>query len=343
MDIARTLSASDGKRVAPFRPVANALQDTPEQVLPQLLDLATGEEPALQIGATWVIKHLAERGNAPSGRLSARAIDLLGRLQAPRRGSAPAADAVSHGDPRRLARGAPPGFGSADRIQARLREGTVVEAVGRAWRPDRTDAAPSPALGQVGGRRSLIAREHVPSHHQLWPPYVFSCGVRRNSPGRGSLRRNDSPGPPAAAQAIAGLPHEGHERTKRRTAPLPRVVSTPPLRPASSRSAPPPTSRSAQAGSATRPRPPSADARSAQLLHPGHASGGRGPGVSRLLPHAFEILHSRPQGQKRFSFSNTNNDLRLSSSRTKLAIAANAWTRRGELTQRNTRFVTTIG
>ena len=88
MDIAATLRSYDGKRVAPFRAVAEAVRDTPRRAIPQLLELAAEDEPTLQVGATWVMKHLAERGCAPSGRLAARTIDLLGRLQAP--------DAVLH-------------------------------------------------------------------------------------------------------------------------------------------------------------------------------------------------------------------------------------------------------
>ena len=83
MDIARTLRSYDGKRVAPFRAVAEAVQDMPRHAIPQLLDLAASEEPALQVGAAWVIKHLAERGSAPTGRQAAQAIDVLDRLQAP--------------------------------------------------------------------------------------------------------------------------------------------------------------------------------------------------------------------------------------------------------------------
>lgn len=88
MDIARTLRSYDGKRVAPFRAVADAVCDIPDHAIPQLLDLAASEDAALQVGATWVIKHFAERGNAPTGRLAAQAIDLLERPQAP--------DAVLH-------------------------------------------------------------------------------------------------------------------------------------------------------------------------------------------------------------------------------------------------------
>lgn len=88
MDIAGTLRSYDGKRVAPFRSVADMVRDMPDKGLPQLLDLAGSGEPALQVGATWVIKHLAERGNPPTGRKAALAIDLLARPLAP--------DAVLH-------------------------------------------------------------------------------------------------------------------------------------------------------------------------------------------------------------------------------------------------------
>lgn len=88
MDIAATLRSYDGKRVAPFRAVAEAVRDTPEEALSQLPELARDDEPALQVGATWVIKYLAEHGCAPGGPLAAEAIDLLDRLQAP--------DAVLH-------------------------------------------------------------------------------------------------------------------------------------------------------------------------------------------------------------------------------------------------------
>ena len=83
MDIAGTLRSYDGKRVAPFRSVADTVRDMPDRGIPQLLELAASDEPALQVGATWVIKHLAERGSAPTGRQAALAIDLLERPLAP--------------------------------------------------------------------------------------------------------------------------------------------------------------------------------------------------------------------------------------------------------------------
>ena len=83
MDIAETLRSYDGKRVAPFRAVADAMRGAPESAVPQLLDLAASDEAALQVGATWVVKHLAELGGPPEGEWAARAIDLLERVDAP--------------------------------------------------------------------------------------------------------------------------------------------------------------------------------------------------------------------------------------------------------------------
>lgn len=77
MDIAETFRSYDGKRVAPFRAVADAVRRAPGSALPQLLALAADDEPALQVGATWVVKYLAERGEAPRGDAAARVIELL--------------------------------------------------------------------------------------------------------------------------------------------------------------------------------------------------------------------------------------------------------------------------
>ena len=81
MDIAETLRSYDGKRVAPFRAVADAVRDAPETA--QLLDFAASDEAALQVGATWVVKHLAERGDPPDGEWAAQTVDLLQRMDAP--------------------------------------------------------------------------------------------------------------------------------------------------------------------------------------------------------------------------------------------------------------------
>lgn len=83
MDIAATLRRYDGKRVAPFRAVAEAVRGTPESVLGELLDLAASDEMELQVGATWVLKHLAERGTAPRGLQPEQLLRLLGRPLAP--------------------------------------------------------------------------------------------------------------------------------------------------------------------------------------------------------------------------------------------------------------------
>ena len=88
MDIAETLRSYDGKRVAPFRAVAEAVGGAPGRAVPELLTLAASDEAALQAGATWVVKYLAERGNAPQGESAERVIDLLERVREP--------DAVLH-------------------------------------------------------------------------------------------------------------------------------------------------------------------------------------------------------------------------------------------------------
>ena len=83
MDIAATLRSYNGKRVAPFRTVAEAVRDAPETAVGQLVDLAASDEMELQVGATWVVKHLAERGAAPSGASGEALLSLLGRPIAP--------------------------------------------------------------------------------------------------------------------------------------------------------------------------------------------------------------------------------------------------------------------
>ena len=83
MDIAATLLGYDGKRVAPFRAVAEAVRDAPESAIDRLVDLAASDEMELQVGATWVLKHLAERGTPPSGPSAAKLLGLLDRQVAP--------------------------------------------------------------------------------------------------------------------------------------------------------------------------------------------------------------------------------------------------------------------
>lgn len=83
MDIAATLRRYDGKQVAPFREVAEDLPDAPESAVGELLDLAASNEMALQVGATWVIKHLAEHGTTPRGPQAETFLHLLNRPLAP--------------------------------------------------------------------------------------------------------------------------------------------------------------------------------------------------------------------------------------------------------------------
>ena len=83
MDIGTTLRRYDGKRVAPFREVAEAVRETPECAIGELLDLADSDDVALQVGATWVLKYLAERGTAPHGHQGEKLLCLLGRPLAP--------------------------------------------------------------------------------------------------------------------------------------------------------------------------------------------------------------------------------------------------------------------
>ncbi len=85
MDIAATLRSYDGKRVAPFRAVAEALSQGPgrgEEAIGLLVDLAASDEMELQAGATWVLKYLAERGVAPRGKEAAAVLRLLSRPMA---------------------------------------------------------------------------------------------------------------------------------------------------------------------------------------------------------------------------------------------------------------------
>ena len=86
MDIAATLRSYDGKRVAPFRAVAEALSQGPgrgEEAISRLVDLAASDEMELQAGATWVLKCLAERGVAPREKEAAAMLRLLSRPLAP--------------------------------------------------------------------------------------------------------------------------------------------------------------------------------------------------------------------------------------------------------------------
>jgi len=85
------LRSYDGKRVAPFRAVAEALSRGPDRgngSIGHLVELAGSEETALQAGATWVLKYLAERDVVPRG---GEAVALLRLLRRPL-----ASDALLH-------------------------------------------------------------------------------------------------------------------------------------------------------------------------------------------------------------------------------------------------------
>ncbi len=82
------LRSYDGKRVAPFRAVAEAVRDAPEGAVDRLLELAASDETVLQVGATWVLKSLAERDMAPR---DGDAVELLRLLHCPL-----ASDALLH-------------------------------------------------------------------------------------------------------------------------------------------------------------------------------------------------------------------------------------------------------
>ncbi len=76
------LRSYDGKRVAPFRAVAEALSEGPGRgngSIGHLLELAAFDETALQVGATWVLKYLAERNVVPRGGQAVALLQLLRR------------------------------------------------------------------------------------------------------------------------------------------------------------------------------------------------------------------------------------------------------------------------
>ena len=86
MDIAATLRSYDGKRVAPFHAVAETLSQRPGRgngSIGHLVELAASDEMELQVGATWVLKYLAERDVAPSGEEAVALLRLLNRPLAP--------------------------------------------------------------------------------------------------------------------------------------------------------------------------------------------------------------------------------------------------------------------
>lgn len=74
--LADLLREFDGRSVEPFRE-ANALLPSAEAVLEQLVDLASEDEAALRIGATWLLKARLEAGTRGGPSVSAEMIRLL--------------------------------------------------------------------------------------------------------------------------------------------------------------------------------------------------------------------------------------------------------------------------
>ena len=83
MDIVSTLRRYDGKRVTPFREVLDAVRDAPESAIGELLELAASDEMTLQVGATWVLRSLAERGAALHGPQAEKLVRFLSQPIAP--------------------------------------------------------------------------------------------------------------------------------------------------------------------------------------------------------------------------------------------------------------------
>ena len=83
MDIVSILRRYDGKRITPFRDVLDAVRDAPESAVGELLALAASDEMALQVGATWVLRYLAELGTAPCGPQAEKLLRLLSQPLAP--------------------------------------------------------------------------------------------------------------------------------------------------------------------------------------------------------------------------------------------------------------------
>ncbi len=84
MDIEARLLSRDGTRVASLRLLARSIEASPaSDAMSELLALAVREEAALQVGATWVLKDLAQRGRPPTGSLVDPFLGLLDRVQAP--------------------------------------------------------------------------------------------------------------------------------------------------------------------------------------------------------------------------------------------------------------------
>ena len=83
VDIASMLRLYEGKRITPFLEVFNAVRDAPASAVGELLELAASDEMALQVGATWVLRHLAESGVVLYGPQAEKLLHLLSQPLAP--------------------------------------------------------------------------------------------------------------------------------------------------------------------------------------------------------------------------------------------------------------------
>lgn len=81
LDLLDLLREFDGRRVEPFREAAELLPRRPE-VVRELWTLADSDEPAVQVGATWVAKELLEQGVAPPEDADLRIARLLDSVEA---------------------------------------------------------------------------------------------------------------------------------------------------------------------------------------------------------------------------------------------------------------------
>ena len=87
LDLVRVFESYDGRSVDPFRRVAEAVPAEPA-TLATLVDLCRGGRgraapaPAVQVGATWVLKALLEDGVAPDVATTRALLELPPRLTA---------------------------------------------------------------------------------------------------------------------------------------------------------------------------------------------------------------------------------------------------------------------
>ncbi|MEM7110840.1 MAG: hypothetical protein AAF614_00295 [Chloroflexota bacterium] len=81
-DLIALLQTFDGKHVTPFQEAARALPPTPDTIA-MLCNTADSEETAVEIGATWLIKHFLEQGVAANEALSSQIIALLATARQP--------------------------------------------------------------------------------------------------------------------------------------------------------------------------------------------------------------------------------------------------------------------